>query len=50
MTVSVWGMIPSTASTTTIAPSTARMARVTSPPKSTWPGVSIRLIRYSWPP
>ncbi len=49
-TVSVWGMVPSTASTTTTAPSTARIARVTSPPKSTWPGVSIMLIRYSWPP
>ena len=49
-TVSVWGMVPSTASTTTTAPSTARIALVTSPPKSTWPGVSIRLMRYSTPP
>ena len=46
-TVSVWGMIPSTAHTTTTAPSTALIARVTSPPKSTWPGVSIKLIKYS---
>ena len=45
-TVSVWAMTPSTAQTTTIAPSTARIARVTSPPKSTCPGVSMRLIRY----
>src|SRR6266571_5203444 len=49
MTVSVWGMIPSTESSSMITPSMARIARVTSPPKSTWPGVSIRLIRY-WPP
>ena len=34
-TVSVWGIIPSTASTKTIAPSTALIALVTSPPKST---------------
>jgi len=45
-TVSVWGIAPSTASTTTSAPSTARIARVTSPPKSTWPGVSMRLMRW----
>ncbi len=45
-TVSVWAITPSTAQTTTIAPSTARIARVTSPPKSTWPGVSMRLMRY----
>ncbi|OPZ41742.1 MAG: hypothetical protein BWY93_02191 [Euryarchaeota archaeon ADurb.BinA087] len=49
-TVSVWGMVPSTASTRTTAPSTARIARVTSPPKSTCPGVSIMLMRYSCPP
>ncbi len=48
-TVSVWGIVPSTASTSTTAPSTARIARVTSPPKSTWPGVSIMLMRYSCP-
>ena len=44
-TVSVCAITPSTAQTTTTAPSTARIARVTSPPKSTWPGVSMRLIR-----
>ncbi len=49
MTVSVWGIMPSTAHTTITAPSRARMARVTSPPKSTWPGVSMRLMRYSLP-
>jgi len=48
-TVSVWGMHPSTASATTTTPSTALMALVTSPPKSTWPGVSIRLMRKSFP-
>ena len=35
ITVSVWGMIPSTASSRMITPSIARIARVTSPPKST---------------
>ncbi len=35
MTVSVCGMIPSTASTRMMTPSIARIARVTSPPKST---------------
>ena len=48
-TVSVWGMTPSTAQTTRITPSTALIALVTSPPKSTCPGVSRRLIRYSSP-
>ncbi len=48
-TVSVCGIAPSTASTTTTAPSTARIALVTSPPKSTCPGVSMRLIKYSSP-
>ncbi len=47
MTVSVWGMTPSTASTTRMTPSMALMALVTSPPKSTCPGVSMRLMRYS---
>ncbi len=46
-TVSVCGIVPSTASITITAPSTALIALVTSPPKSTCPGVSIRLIRYS---
>jgi len=40
-------MIPSTASITTITPSMALSALVTSPVKSTCPGVSRRLIRYS---
>ena len=49
MTVSVWGIIPSTAQTRTIVPSIALIALVTFPPKSTCPGVSIRLIKYSFP-
>ena len=44
-TVSVWGMVPSTAHARMMHPSTALMALVTSPPKSTWPGVSMRLTR-----
>ena len=47
-TVSVCGIIPSEAQTKTIVPSMALMARVTFPPKSTCPGVSMRLMRYSW--
>ena len=47
MTVSVCGMTPSTAHTSMSTPSMALMALVTSPPKSTCPGVSMRLIRYS---
>ncbi len=43
-TVSVCGIIPSTGSTTTTTPSTALMDLVTCPPKSTWPGVSMRLM------
>ncbi|OPX62376.1 MAG: hypothetical protein A4E29_00599 [Methanomassiliicoccales archaeon PtaB.Bin134] len=35
MTVSVWGMMPSTAQTRMMHPSRALMALVTSPPKST---------------
>jgi len=35
ITVSVWGMIPSTAQTRMMQPSRALMALVTSPPKST---------------
>ncbi len=38
MTVSVWGMTPSTAQQRMMTPSMALMALVTSPPKSTWPG------------
>ena len=44
-TVSVWGIIPSDAQHNTIAPSTALIALVTSPPKSMCPGVSIRFIK-----
>jgi len=45
VTVSVWTMTSSTASTTTTAPSMALRARVTFPVKSTCPGVSMRLMR-----
>ena len=45
MTVSVWGMMPSTAQHRMYTPSSALMALVTSPPKSTCPGVSMRLTR-----
>ena len=48
-TVSVWVIMPSTASTTTIAPSTALRLRVTLPVKSMCPGVSIRLMTYGLP-
>ncbi len=44
VTVSVWTMISSTASTTVMAPSMALRARVTLPVKSTCPGVSMRLM------
>ena len=47
VTVSVWVIIPSTASQTTTAPSIARRLRITLPEKSTCPGVSIILITYS---
>ena len=49
ITVSVCGIIPSTAHTRTIVPSIALIALVTFPPKSTCPGVSIKLIKYSFP-
>ena len=42
--VSVCGSTPATPSKTTIAPSSTRRLRLTSMVKSTWPGVSIRLI------
>lgn len=42
-----WVHTPSTASTRTSAPSHSRDAVETSLEKSTWPGVSIRLILYS---
>lgn len=48
-TVSVCVIGPSTASTTTSAPSTALRDLVTAPEKSMCPGVSIRLMRYSTP-
>jgi len=40
----VWGIGPSTASTSSSAPSTMLRTRSTSPPKSAWPGVSTMLI------
>ena len=46
-TVSVCGSTPATASNTPIAPSSTRSDRSTSTVKSTWPGVSMRLIQ--WP-
>ena len=49
-TVSVCGIIPSTAQTKTTVPSIALIALVTFPEKSTCPGVSIKLIKYSSPP
>ena len=45
-TVSVCTHTPSIVSTTTSAPSVMRSAAVTSDEKSTWPGESIRLMRY----
>ena len=48
-TVSVCVMGPSTASTTTSAPSTALSDLVTAPEKSMCPGVSMRLMRCSTP-
>lgn len=44
-TVSLCGSTPATASKTATAPSRTRSERSTSSEKSTWPGVSIRLIR-----
>ena len=46
-TVSVCGSTPATASKTATAPSRTRSDRSTSTVKSTWPGVSMMLIR--WP-
>ena len=46
-TVSVWGSTPDTASRMAIAPSRTRRERSTSIVKSTWPGVSMMLIRQS---
>mmetsp|Transcript_19713 Transcript_19713/g.68342 ORF Transcript_19713/g.68342 Transcript_19713/m.68342 type:complete len:238 (-) Transcript_19713:45-758(-) len=45
-TVSVCTQTPSIVSTTTSAPSVMRSAAVTSEEKSTWPGESMRLMRY----
>lgn len=44
------GQTPSTASTTMMQPSQSRTAVDTSEEKSTCPGESIKLIRYSWSP
>ena len=46
-TVSDWGSTPATESNTATAPSSTRSERSTSTVKSTWPGVSMMLIR--WP-
>ncbi len=43
----VWGMTPSSASTSRTQPSTMPRMRSTSPPKSAWPGVSMMLMRVS---
>ena len=47
-TVSDWGSTPATASKTAIAPSSTRRLRSTSTVKSTWPGVSMMLMRWSF--
>ena len=47
-TVSDWGWTPATASKTATAPSSTRSERSTSAVKSTWPGVSMMLIRCSF--
>ena len=46
-TVSVWGSTPATPSKTATAPSSTRRDRSTSTVKSTWPGVSMMLMRWS---
>ncbi len=46
-TVSDWGSTPATESNTAIAPSRTRNDRSTSIVKSTWPGVSMMLTRWS---
>ncbi len=46
-TVSVWGSTPATPSNTATAPSRTRSERSTSTVKSTWPGVSMMLMRWS---
>ena len=47
-TVSDCGSTPATASNTTTPPSSTRSDRSTSTVKSTWPGVSMMLIRWSF--
>ena len=47
-TVSDCGSTPATESKTAIAPSRTRSERSTSTVKSTWPGVSMMLIRWSF--
>ena len=47
-TVSLWASTPSRALNTTTPPSSTRRLRSTSAVKSTWPGVSIRLIVTSF--
>ena len=44
-TVSDWGSTPATESNSATAPSSTRRARSTSSVKSTWPGVSMMLMR-----
>ena len=46
-TVSDWGSTPATESNTATAPSSTRSERSTSTVKSTWPGVSMMLMRWS---
>ena len=46
-TVSVCGSTPATPSNTATAPSRTRSDRSTSTVKSTWPGVSMMLMRWS---
>ena len=45
----VCGMTPSDESTSSRQPSAILSTRSTSPPKSAWPGVSMRLMRYVLP-
>ena len=47
-TVSDWGSTPATESNRAIAPSSTRSERSTSTVKSTWPGVSMMLMRWSF--
>ena len=47
-TVSVWGSTPATPSKTATAPSSTRSERSTSTVKSTWPGVSMMLMWWSF--